>query len=182
MNKKFKILIICVVAGSTILEAAEERWASREELLYGFGNINIQDKFGMTSLMKAVINKRLNVVKELLENGANVDIQDASGITALMYAASYTKDLDILEELLENGANVDIQDASGMTPLMHAIKGRFFKGIPLLIDKKPNPHLRNTLGQTAWEIVDQVATFPVEVCEVLYNLTNGRRLILKKKG
>ncbi|GAB1727771.1 hypothetical protein NU195Hw_g1332t1 [Hortaea werneckii] len=85
------------------------------------------DTHGMTPLMFAVANRRLDVVKLLLTHKANVNSLDVLGRTALHHACDHTEkhpwlDAQIARALLAAGAEVDRQDVSGQTALMYAAR------------------------------------------------------------
>lgn len=84
-------------------------------------NINKQDNFGVTALMRAVVKGNGQVVKELLDAGADVHIKDLGGATAL-HLATRSGNNTITEMLLKYGANPNATDTQGYSPLERAIK------------------------------------------------------------
>ncbi|KAI7206068.1 hypothetical protein KC343_g6195 [Hortaea werneckii] len=85
------------------------------------------DTHGMTPLMFAAADRRLDVVKLLLTHKANVNSLDVLGRTALHHACDHTEkqswpDAQLVRALLAAGAEVDRQDVSGQTALMYAAR------------------------------------------------------------
>ena len=73
---------------------------------------------GLTALLLASLNRRLDVLQALLARGADVNAKDnGSGLTALM-SASAKGYLDVVQTLIAKGADVNAKDNSGLTALM----------------------------------------------------------------
>jgi len=71
------------------------------ELLYQKSiDVNALDSKNQTALMKAVLNKDLELVNILIDMGCDIDIKDNSYNTALIYAAM-VQDIDTVHRLLE---------------------------------------------------------------------------------
>ena len=86
-----------------------------EKLLNEFNiNINTKDKWGRSSLIWAVLNNHLNIVKLLLKNRANINQTGENLYTPLMYA-SYKGYNEMVEFLLKNGANINLKSNDGKT-------------------------------------------------------------------
>ena len=77
-------------------------------LLRKGSEIDAQNNYGETALMKAASNDCENIVKLLLQNGANVNIIDAEGNNALMWATGVPKEHtnSIVKLLIQHGADV----------------------------------------------------------------------------
>jgi serine/threonine-protein phosphatase 6 regulatory ankyrin repeat subunit B len=85
-----------------------------ENVKFG-ADVNLQNKYGYTALIKASGNGYTNVVKELLlNNNLNVDFQDKDGNTALMTASFYGR-TNVVKELLNNKADINLQNKDGNT-------------------------------------------------------------------
>jgi len=110
-------------------------------------NINIKDRDGMTPLMVAVSEDKIEIVKLLLKKGANINLQSKIGYTALHFAAQNNK-VEIARVLLESGAKVDIQDGYGNTPLSRAIFSSDEEGeiIKLLLAFGSDENIKNKSG------------------------------------
>jgi len=113
---------------------------------------------GMTPLMYAARDGRLDTARMLLDAGAEVDARDANDITPLI-AAITNNHPDVARLLIERGANVNASDWYGRTPLWAAVETRnmdvdnatfensidrepFLGLIQLLLDKGANPNAR----------------------------------------
>ena len=84
-------------------------------------NIDLTDSGGMTLLMAACVNDRLELAKALIDLGADINIQDqkSRGYTAL-HAAVENRKYDAVKFLLENNADPNKQDKYGNIPLLRA--------------------------------------------------------------
>ena len=60
--------------------------------------VNAQDNYGWTALMRAALTGQTETAELLLKNGANINAKDKDGRTALMWATPYgnTKTADLL--------------------------------------------------------------------------------------
>lgn len=123
-------------------------------------DINIQNKFGNTALMKAAQKGQIDLIRLLLINGANIHIRSKRGYTALMAAAAHGN-ADIVKLLLENGAHVNVQNKNGWTALMLAL---FCSQYPaarsrviadLLAAGADLTTIRDNLGMTALDMMRQ---------------------------
>jgi hypothetical protein len=77
---------------------------------------------GTTSLIKAAMYDRVEMVDALIGAGANIDHTDQKGRTALMMAAANGAQASV-ERLLSNGATVSICATNGWTAFMFAAEG-----------------------------------------------------------
>ena len=77
-------------------------------------NLNIQDGFGDTPLIKAVSRNCEEMVQVLIEAGCRLDTQNMRGETALISAAKIGNK-KLLCSLIKAGADVDICNAHGET-------------------------------------------------------------------
>jgi uncharacterized protein len=74
---------------------------------------------GATALLAAVVNGRIDIVKELIKRNVDVNIKLPTGKAILMPAITH-KNIEMVELLLDAKANVDQPDSMGMTSLMYA--------------------------------------------------------------
>ncbi|KAL4075965.1 hypothetical protein J3A83DRAFT_4089165, partial [Scleroderma citrinum] len=135
---------------------------------------DLEDREGETALHKAALHGHLAIVQYLLPNRADVHASDADGWTALHNACSKGY-LDVVIWLCESGGaaneingvkGVDLRSKGGWTPLMNAAsKGHLPVILYLLKKQGANPLVRNTSGETAYDIA--AAVFEVRVCEVI---------------
>jgi uncharacterized protein len=80
-------------------------------------DINTKDSEGLTLLMLASQEGRVEVVRLLLEKGARVNVkEDGYGRTALILA-SRNGHTDVVKSLLEKGADVNIKQHNGSNAL-----------------------------------------------------------------
>ena len=80
-------------------------------------------KGGMTPLLYAARDGRLDAARRLVEAGADVELADANGIRPLLMAALNNK-LDVARLLVSKGANINADDFWGRTPLWAAVEHR----------------------------------------------------------
>jgi ankyrin len=113
---------------------------------------------GLTPLLYAARDGRLEPAKILTASGANLEQADPNGITPLLMAISNNHP-DIARFLIDKGAQVNVSDWYGRTPLWTAVEVRnmdfdnssfengvdrapLFDLIQVLLDKKANPNAR----------------------------------------
>ncbi|NTV13732.1 MAG: hypothetical protein HGA96_07370 [Desulfobulbaceae bacterium] len=92
-----------------------------KKLIRSGAKVDIKSHAGQTPLMVAVINNKINMVKELVANGADINIIETEHGTTPFMQASLQKNYDIAEYLLKIGANKDTPDNKGITSRQHAI-------------------------------------------------------------
>ena len=97
--------------------AIQENWIPVVHMLLRIQNpkidLNLQNKYGRTPLMYAVLNKN-KVITELLlqKSNININLQDIEGYTALMFAI-IMKNQKLSEEILKKSdINVNLQNVS----------------------------------------------------------------------
>jgi uncharacterized protein len=113
---------------------------------------------GLTPLLYAARDGRLEPAKILLAAGANLEHKDPNDITPLLMAIS-NNHVDVARFLIEKGAQINVSDWYGRTPLWTAVEvrnmdfdnGSFENGvdrgpllelIQVLLDKGANPNSR----------------------------------------
>ncbi|KAF8848433.1 putative ankyrin repeat protein [Acephala macrosclerotiorum] len=77
-----------------------------EMLIDAGADVNYTSKTGITPLMLAIQNQRVDIVSKLIARGANVAAEDSDGITPLALASSMNN-IPLMECLLEADAEVD---------------------------------------------------------------------------
>ena len=95
-----------------------------QELIKQGEDINCRDHRGMTALMIAAENGRVQIVQLLVKEGANLDFtseQMRSGYTALMIAVVEGHQ-EIVKLLIDAGADLNLTDIVGRTASMLAVK------------------------------------------------------------
>jgi hypothetical protein len=85
------------------------------------GEIEKEDKGGMTPLMYAAYYGRAPMARYLCEKGADVNKQDKEGWTSLMYAAYYNFP-EVVEILLDHGASTTLVNSRGKKAIDYAKK------------------------------------------------------------
>jgi hypothetical protein len=90
-------------------------------------DVNAKNDDGMTALMFAVLNGKIEKMQLLISNGADVNAHNEWGQTPLIQACigvtgSIRK--DIVELLVREGANTDVKDNYGNTPVSLASQKR----------------------------------------------------------
>jgi len=112
--------------------------------------INIQDEYGYTPLMTAIVNEQWEVMYFLLSKKADISISDRYGVTPLMHVAG-SGNLEAMQELLKAGISKEHIDAQlgddNTTALMHA--ARFGNIVLLLIENGANVNVQNRRKKTA---------------------------------
>jgi ankyrin repeat protein len=113
---------------------------------------------GMTPLMYAARDGRIESARLLIQNGANLEATDPNGITPLLMAISNNQ-METARFFVERGAQINVVDWYGRSPLWSAVEVRnmdidnatFVNGvdrepvlefIKLLLDKGANPNVR----------------------------------------
>lgn len=90
----------------------------------------------------------------LLPNGSKVEAarSDAEYGATAMFNAILKRRLPMVESLLRTGIDVNIRDGRGVTPLMAAAATGDLEIVKFLLKKKAAPQLKNSAGETAYEI------------------------------
>jgi ankyrin repeat protein len=102
-------------------------------------DVEKQNEYGETVLMRASRCFHLELVKYLVGCGADVEKQDKHGVTVLMRAAEY-KNIKAVKYLIEEcGADVEKQNKYGVTVLMHAAEYKNIKAVKYLVGCGANP-------------------------------------------
>jgi hypothetical protein len=95
------------------------------------GEIDKEDKGGMTPLMYAAYYGKPQMAEYLCENGAGVNNQDKKGWTSLMFAAYYNFP-EVVEVLLRHGASTTLVNSKGKKAIYYAKKYKHLEIIPML--------------------------------------------------
>ena len=101
---------------------------------------------GVTPLMIAVDNGKLQAVKCFLGKGASPSLEDNRGWNSLHFA-SLSDNTDIIELLLlTHGPDIDSTTANGLTPLMIAALYGELQAVKCLLGKGASPSLEDNNG------------------------------------
>ncbi len=154
-------------AKSDINESFKSAWGSGNlELIKYFieagADVNTQDDYGITALMRAVTPKDIDVAKFLLDKGADVNARDNEGRTPLFYA-NYSK--EIAELLIAKGADVNAQDSHWETPLFECNGNKEI--VELLISKGADVNVIGDCGQTPLSIALMRGKYYNEIAKLL---------------
>ena len=107
-----------------------------------------------TSLLGAIKEGDLNLVRFLLKINTSADAANERGITALMHAIYYNRN-DALSLLMKANANPNIQESKGATALYLASQVGHTDAVSLLLKANANPNLQCYDGSTALFIASQ---------------------------
>lgn len=152
----------------TMAYADANQPSALEESIRLGADVNAQDRFGRTALMKAW---KPEAVEILLKNGANPNQADLAQMTALHHCG-YASSGDALRTvLLNHGANPNTQDKDGNTALHQLVLKRDFEwsmekkgvypagstenmdgSIRLLVEYGADPTIKNNEGKSAGEM------------------------------
>lgn len=103
---------------------------------------------GMTPLHLAAFLQMKDIAELLLMHGANLRLCDKYGHSPLLYAIS-NRDTEMVRSLLMSGA----MDETDMTPLHLALATGQLEIVKLLMQYGANPHAKNRVGKTAFELL-----------------------------
>jgi len=121
------------------------------KLIIAGADVNLQFKWGLTTLIWATYHGYKDIVKLLLNHkDINIHLKDDSSYTALM-KATYYGHKDIVELLLNHkDINVNMQDNWGKTALMLATMNNYKDIVELLLNHKDiNINMQNNNGSTS---------------------------------
>ena len=119
-----------------------------QALIANGADVNAKDSSGLTALMWASQNGRLDVVQALIAKGADVNAKDSGGLTALMSASTYGH-LDVVQALLDKGADVNAKRSYGETALMMASQNGHLDVVQALLAKGADANAKTNAGATA---------------------------------
>ncbi len=137
-------------------------------------NINAQDSFEDTPLMKASYLRKKDIVEFLIKRGANINLKSRRDGKSALFIACEKQEWTIAEYLIKHGADVNVHDYDyGYTPLMEACKSGRLDIVTLLLQKGADTNLTNNRGETAfvktldlthenkWEILHHLFLFSI---------------------
>ena len=159
---------------------------------------------GMTALLYAARDGRLDLARTLLDAGADLNRPEANGITPMLMAIT-NDHMDVARLLIERGATVNDADFWGRTPLLAAVEIRnrdyarnsdehgidraaALDMITLLLDRGANPNARTkeippirrwvtSLGDLTW--INMVGQTPFIRASMSGDVTTMRLLLAK---
>jgi ankyrin repeat protein len=133
-----------------------------DKLIKKNNGMDVQDDYGWTPLMYAVLGNNLDVIEKLLSHGADTNLPDRDGVTALIasiinapqpFMVQYLPEKDkrtanIPLVLIEKGADPNRADNDGNTPLIYAVIGSHATIVEALIKKGADPNRADSNGCT----------------------------------
>ncbi len=134
----------------SLLDAAiRDDISTAQSLLDQWADIEQQDQYWYTPLLRAANWASKEMVELLLQHGANVNYVSSAGSALMMVNWIYT---GVVKLLLDYGANVNLQDDQGNTALMEYAPS-FNKETPIvikmLLDHGADVHIKNRRWETA---------------------------------
>jgi ankyrin repeat protein len=140
--------------GKQLLEAAHYNRIEEVARLLKLGApINVQDKYGRTSLYVACGNNCEDVAKKLIENKANINLANKDGWTPL-YVACWRNCTDVAKLLIENKADINLANKDGWTPLYGACWYNYTDVAKLLIENEADINLTDKDGKTVLDVAN----------------------------
>ena len=130
-NQVTPLMLACEISDDKAREAILEM------LLKKGAEVNLQDMFGKTALMRAVLSDDVITVKTLLKNGAELNMQDKYGNIALSYAAKVGSEKCTRVLVMEGkrkSIDIDFQNLQGLTPLLIASQEGHLETAHLLVE------------------------------------------------
>lgn len=97
-------------------------------------DLEIEDVFGCTALMYAILKDRLDLVNLLLNGKAEINKKGERGFTPLEWAVSIGN-LPIVKLLVQRGANLEVKNEKGFTPVYTAYAKKHFEIMKFLINQ-----------------------------------------------
>ncbi|KAI6354593.1 hypothetical protein MCOR25_008537 [Pyricularia grisea] len=118
-------------------------------------DIDFQDNYKGTALMRAVDNHAQEVVELLIRRGADVNRQDMLGRTVL-HSAAVNNAWQAMEYIVRNVPSIDInaQGQQGETALHDSCEGNDIRAVKILVSAGARCDIRNKDGRTALEIAE----------------------------
>ena len=115
--------------------------------------INVNTKSGplcMCDMHRACAFGNISFVELLLACDGDVNIEDLNGKTPLILSIEYRYNnnycIELIELLIQKGAKINHQDFYGLSALHYACQRSWLDVIDLLICKKSDPCLQNSIG------------------------------------
>lgn len=110
-------------------------------------DVNAADEYGVTALMWAAQDERVDIVKTIINAGADVNARNRVGKNALMYAC-YNPNPEVIKALLNANPDVDAKSKYGQTALMFAATSMDSEIATSLIEAGADVNARDNEGGT----------------------------------
>ena len=112
------------------------------------------------SLLLAIAEQPVDVIKDLLSGGANVNTTNELGWTPLHAAVRFGRG-DVIPVLIEYGANINSQDPSGNTPLHLAIEGGNSNTVDLLLENGADVNIANNNRDNSLSLAQKIGQLTI---------------------
>jgi len=120
---------------------SDDKENTENAAFYKGSDLDLQDKYGNTALIRAAKHGDVETVISLIQKGANLDLQGQFRNTALIEAAT-NGHTEIVATLVKNGAQLDLQNEYGHTALIESIREKPHRQIvPLLLNYGADPNI-----------------------------------------
>lgn len=110
-------------------------------------DVNAADEYGVTALMWAAQDERVDIVKTIINAGADVNARNWVGKNVLMYAC-YNSNPEVIKALLSANPDVDAKSKYGQTALMFAATSMDSDIATSLIEAGADVNARDNEGGT----------------------------------
>lgn len=161
-----------------ILAASRGKYTILKKLLNGTvkPRLEVEDKYGATALVEAMLFKNVDCAKLLLDKGAKVDKSYTKDKIPLLWGAIMLDDSELVKKCVDRGAALNKRaGTSGQTPLIIAIINGKINALKALLDKGANIHGTSSENRTPI----MVAVMRNETAMVKYLLGKGARAGVK---
>ena len=119
-------------------------------------DINLEDGYGYTPLMKAIDYYNIGLAKNIIDLKPDLNaICSATGDTPLTYlvnANKYGGGADLCYYMIKNGADINKKNKEGNTPLMIAAESYSYGIVGVLVNMGADYNIKNKEGKTAIDI------------------------------
>ncbi|MBW5411152.1 hypothetical protein E6A50_12345, partial [Brachyspira hampsonii] len=119
-------------------------------------DINLEDGYGYTPLMKAIDYYNIGLAKNIIDLKPDLNaVCSATGDTPLTYlvnAKKYGGGADLCYYMIKNGADINKKNKEGNTPLMIAAASYNYGIVGVLVNMGADYNIKNKEGQTAIDI------------------------------
>ena len=119
-------------------------------------DINLEDGYGYTPLMKAIDYYNIGLAKNIIDLKPDLNaVCSATGDTSLTYlvnAKKYGGGADLCYYMIKNGADINKKNKEGNTPLMIAAASYNYGIVGVLVNMGADYNIKNKEGQTAIDI------------------------------
>ncbi|MEI0748269.1 ankyrin repeat domain-containing protein [Brachyspira pulli] len=124
-------------------------------LVQNGADINLEDGYGYSPIMKAVFYNNTNAITTIADLNADLNaVCSANGQTPLTYLASEYGTAKLCYHLIKKNADVNKQNKNGYTPLMTAAEYGFPSTLGIFVHAGADYNIRNNEGKTVYDIAE----------------------------